>query len=129
MTIDEALVAFFASQSGVTALIGTRLYPMVAPQNPTYPHAIYQRISSVRTGSLAGDSGLVDPRFQISAKAQSYAAARNTCIALRDAISGYQGLMGALPVSASVAESENDLYYDDIGVFQSSFDVFLTHQE
>jgi len=129
VVIDEALVTHVATVAAVTALIGSRFYPGAAPQNATLPHAIYHRVSSERAGSLLGSSGLADPRFQISALASTYGVARAVAEELRKAISGYQGLMGSLGVAASVATNDIDIYYDDVRIWQSSFDVFLTHQE
>lgn len=129
MSLDADLFSFVTAQTAVSALIGTRLYPGHAPQNPTYPLATYHRVSGTRVSSLGGDSGLADPRFQFSAQSPSYATARSVAEAMRAALSGYQGLMGATDVRASAASSDIDIYYDDIGVWQSSFDVFLTHQE
>ena len=129
MSIDAALFSHVTADAGVAAAIGTRFYPVRAPQNATYPLALYHRVSGNRTDSLSGDSGLADPRFQISAMAATYAAAASAREALRQALSGYQGLMGAFVVTASVAVNEIDLFYDDVGLHQCSFDVFLTHQE
>lgn len=129
MSIDAALFSFVTAQASVSTLIGTRFYPGRSPQTPTYPLAVYHRVSSTRTDSLSGDSGLADPRFQISAQSPNYATARSVAEALRAVLSGYQGLMGAIDVRASAAMGDMDIYYDDIGVWQSSFDVFLTHQE
>ena len=36
MIIEEALVAYLTGYAGLSALIGTRLYPLRLPENPTY---------------------------------------------------------------------------------------------
>lgn len=129
MSFEAAVFSFVTADAGVIARISTRLYPVKAPQNPTYPLAVYQRIGGSRVGHLGGDSELVDPRFQFSVLAPTFAAAAAARDALVAALSGYQGLMGAYVVTASVAVNEVDLYYDDVELHQCSFDVFLTYQE
>ncbi len=128
--LEAALSTHVTTTSAVTALISTRFYPAGdVPQNPTYPLATYHRVSGTRTANLGGASGLADPRYQISAVDTTYLGARGVLEELRKAVSGYQGLMGSLEVKASVAIDGPDIPYDDVRLKQSSFDVFLTHQE
>ncbi len=68
MSVEEQLYAGLLAQSGVTDIIGNRLYLVQLPQNPTYPSACYQRIATVplytQENALQGTAGYV--RFQIT---------------------------------------------------------------
>jgi hypothetical protein len=43
--IEEALRARLIGQSGLTALVSTRVYPLGLPQNPTLPAITYALVS------------------------------------------------------------------------------------
>jgi hypothetical protein len=53
--------------SGVTALVGTRLYAVNAPQRPTTPYLRVQLISPNREQHLRGPSYPAQYRFQVDA--------------------------------------------------------------
>lgn len=52
--------------------VGTRIYPLVLPQNPTFPAIVYQRISSLDTSDIEGKESLDMGRFQIKVFAKTY---------------------------------------------------------
>ena len=70
MAIEDGLVALLSADSGVSALVGNRIHPLVLPRKPTYPALVYQRVSGERVRSLSGPSGRVRPRVQIDAYAE-----------------------------------------------------------
>ena len=65
MPIEPALRAYVLADPAVSALIGTRWYPVVLPQSTAFPAVTYQRITTTRVGSHHGPSGLAAARFQI----------------------------------------------------------------
>ena len=54
----------YAQLSAVAAL-GGRVYPLVLPQNITYPAVSYQRISAPRISTFNGDLDLVKATIQV----------------------------------------------------------------
>jgi hypothetical protein len=47
MTLEQQVQNALVSDPAVNAIIGTRLYLLQLPQNPVYPAAVYQRVSTV----------------------------------------------------------------------------------
>lgn len=92
MTAEESLVARLNATPGVTALVGTRIYPMLIPQGAAMPAVTYQRISTVRPGSLRGPVGQADPRIQVNSWADTYGTAKALADQVRRSLDGYATL-------------------------------------
>jgi hypothetical protein len=90
MTAEEALVARLKSTPGVTALVGTRIFPMEAPQGAVTPWIVYQRVSTNTFSVLRGRSSLDDPRLQYTVWADTYSSARAVATQVRLSLDDYQ---------------------------------------
>ena len=126
--IEEAIYLHLKNHPGLSALIGTRIYPLRMPQNPTLPAVVYQRISTPRTYSHSGYSNLADPRFQFSVWAESYSGALAVAEQLRDAINGFTG-SGSIPVYSSQIANESDDYEPSTELYRILIDAFIAHRE
>lgn len=89
--IHEAIRTRLTSVSAVTALVGTRVYPGILPQNPKMPAIVYQRIGEVRDSVMGVDSGVVFADVQVSAWATTLTAARDLANEVRKALQRYKG--------------------------------------
>lgn len=127
--IEEALYTYLIAHAGLSALVGDRVYPLVAPQDATYPLVVYQRISGIRIHSHSGPSGLASPRFQFSAWGESFSDAKNVAEQVRLALDGYAGTMGSLAVGACLIATELDQYEPDTGLYRTILDFFIWHEE
>lgn len=90
MTAEETLVARLKATPEVTALVGTRIYPMEAPQGVLPPWIVYQRVSTNPFVVLRGQSGLDDPRLQFNAWADTYSTARAVATQVRHSLDDYE---------------------------------------
>lgn len=131
MPIEDGLVALLSADSGVSALVGNRIHPLVLPRKPTYPALVYQRISGERVRSLSGPSGRARPRIQIDAYAQTYAAAKAVAKAVEDALDGYAGPAGTDRIDAASLEGDRDLHEDELRkpIFRVTADYFISYRE
>lgn len=84
MSISSGL---FNNLKSITSL-GSRIYPLVLPQSPTYPSVVYQRISTYDTQAMDGTQSLDIGRFQIKIYATSYKSAIDTAEIVKTAMSG-----------------------------------------
>lgn len=128
MVIEEALYEHLKTNAGVSALVGSRIYPIEAPQEATQPYIVYQRISGPRLRSHGGPSGLAHPRFQFTGVAATYPSLRSVMNALRAAFDGFRGVMGGgggVDVGGCFVENEID---SEEG-FVSRLDVVVWHKE
>lgn len=131
MVIEEALQAHLTDDADVAALVGTRVYPLRAEQGAARPYLVYQRISTPRVRSHSGPSGLAYPRFQITAVADSYSAARSLANAVREALDGYSGDMGDAPGIRANAFVDNDAdgWEEASEAYTVRVDVIIWHAE
>lgn len=129
MTIEAGLYAHLLTDSGVTALVGTRIYPLLVPQDADLPAIAYQRISGPRDHTHDGSSGLAFARMQLTFVASSYDDAKSLGEAVRAAIDGHKGSMGDVTVGACLLDQERD---DWATVFESPVvrqDYLIWYQE
>lgn len=134
--IEQAIYARLAAFSGLSALVGTRIYPLFAPERPVSPFVIYQRISAERTGSIYGPSNIAIPRFQIDAYATTYAGAKAVATQVRLALDNYRGTVsytgGSTKIRCAVLANDLDLYEDSIQpdpLYRVSMDFMVYHDE
>lgn len=96
MVIEEAVVYHAQNDGDVAAIIGSRIYPNVIPQDASLPALAYQVIS--RPGLMAHDGppGYAWPRFQFTAQADDFDQVVDLMNKLRIAFDGFSGLMGGV---------------------------------
>ncbi len=132
MSMAEDLRTFLLQDSTLGGLIGTKIYPIVLPQDPIFPAITYQWISGDRLYSLSGPSGLSGPRIQFDCWAKTYAASEGLFEALRKRLDGYRGQMGSAPghtVQGVFFANEVDLYEAEIDVYRRSVDFMIHYEE
>jgi hypothetical protein len=84
--IEQSLYSALTNDSTVSALVSTRIYPVIAPQSAALPMIVYQRVSTVPVTSIDGDSGLDSVRMQVSCWAKTYAETKSLAAAVRSAV-------------------------------------------
>lgn len=127
--IEQGIHWHLKSDSGVAALVSTRVYPVLLPQNPTYPAITYQRISGPRVPIYDGPSTMAAPRFQIDSWSETYAGAKALAEAVREAMDCFHGTMSPVTVGVCEIITETDLYDDEARVFRVLQDYRILHRE
>lgn len=114
MSISYALYNFLKGQSAVSTLVGTRIYPLRAPQSPTYPFITYNQSAEVRTHTMDAKA-TTNAAMQIHCWAKSYSGA----VALADAVTSvldcYVGTMASNEkIGAALQQGRIDFVDDEI---------------
>ncbi len=131
MRIEEALYSYLSTYAGLAALVGTRIYPLVLPQNPTLPAITYQKVSRAGERAMSSPSPRVTrSRFQFSCWGTTYGSVKDVAAQLKAALQDYQGLMGGTGgvtvLDADVA-NEQDIYEPEAFVYHLPVDVMIYH--
>lgn len=121
MTIETDLYSRLSTFAGLVALVGTRSYPLLLPQNPTLPAITFQKISNVREQAHSGDSSLQHPRYQFSCWAETYAEAWAVAEQIRLALQGITSAGGGF------YENAVDLYDPETGWYHVPVDITIWH--
>ena len=129
MALEEALRAYLLGQSAITALVGERIYHGEAPEGAAKPLVVVRRVSTPRDYVQTGPSGLTWPRVQLTIRAARQQEALEVAAALRQALSGYKGPMGAVQVDAVFVVNEFDGFGFGSRTYERMMDVIIWHHE
>jgi len=103
------LRAALVADSGVTAIAGTNIFAITAPQGIASPHAIIQQVSADPARQHTGSSGIALRSFQVACFGSTF----ELTISLRNAvIAALDGVELSSGESASV-DDERDFDFDD----------------
>lgn len=75
--IEKAIFDTLRNHAGLSAIIGQRIFPVVLPQNGTFPAITYQISGTDPENDLDGYTGLNNLRVQLVCWAESYLEATN----------------------------------------------------
>lgn len=108
MTLEAGIYAHLCTDSDVATLVSTRIYPLLVPQDATLPAIAYQRISGPRDHCHTGATGLAFARVQLTYVAASYDGAKVLGEAVRAAMDGLRGSLGAVQIGSCMLDNERD---------------------
>lgn len=114
MSAETELYSALTNDSGVIALVGTRIYPNRVPLGTVYPAIGYGMIAS----GLNGSNNCQQSRLQVDIFGSTYSGAK----AVRDAV---LTLVNSLQNWAYVQGP--DIYEDDTQVHHQNIDVIISH--
>lgn len=131
--IWKALPYHLIQNSGLSALISSRVYPIRLPQGTTLPAICYQDISAAFTQAHGEKSALPRPRFQFTIYSETVEVANSVGAALKACIDGYKGNMGtgAYITKVEACLLKNELSNDDpeTGVYLRYQDYVIQYKE
>ena len=128
-TLPEALRAFILADATVAALIGTRMYALILPQNPTMPALTYTIFGAGGILSHDGPSGLENPTVQIDAWGTTYSDAFELAEAVRVRLNGYSGLLDTVHAQGIFLVRKRDSYENESELYRRSTDFELWNEE
>lgn len=129
-TIGEAVVEYLLSTVAITAIIGDRLYPNVAPQDAIKPTLVYQLIDAQHVASRSGSSHLARSLFQFTAEAETYAGADALADAVRAAYEDYRNIdILDMRIDGALITNELDEYSEIHATHVVRLDVAIWHSE
>lgn len=88
MSIEAELFTALSTNSGVSSLVGSRIYPSRAPDSAQRPLIVYQLVAGTRVATLPGVGDAVKKRIQVSCHADTYSAAKSVAAAVISALEG-----------------------------------------
>lgn len=132
--MEEALIALLLANSGLTDLVGTRVYIGKRPQNEsTLPAVLLSKVSAPRDYDFDGATGLIESRFQCDCYGNSYGSAKLAARALMVVVNGYSGTQSGVIIQKISIDSERDSNETesnaDRHLFRTSIDLLIWHDE
>lgn len=129
MTIDEAIMTQLFTETSITNVVGTKIYPDVRPQESDTPCVVIQKISAPRLHAFQSDYG-ASARMQIT----SWGATKSDSMAASEAIRGVlqnwlNTLMGTVYVTAVILDNETSFFDDNVREFANITDYIFWYRE
>jgi len=132
VNLEESLYAYLKAYAGLSALVGSRIYPLILPQPPTLPAVTYFKVSLVNKRTLASPSNVLKQvRVQFSCWADTYSEAKSVAAQVKLALQDFRGEMGGaggVQVLDGNIINEQDLYETDTGIYHVPVDVLIMHE-
>jgi len=127
--LEAVLYAHLASYAGLVAIVSDRIYPMIMPQDPTYPSITFQRIDGPREHAFVMDAGLAHPRIQVDSWGKSYASVKSVATQLRGALERWADETTNPVVLDSLLDNDEDTQEAETGLYRIRQDWVIWYRE
>ena len=114
MSIETTVYSTLSGASGVTNLVSTRIYPLMAPDSAAVPYITYQVIAGNAHDILIGAAMSERKLVQINCVSNSYSNAKAIATAVKAAF-----------VNVGYCAPDRDDYFPQTENYRTSLDVAL----
>jgi len=108
--VEKALINILKADSGVTALVNTRIFFADSPQTPPVPFILMTRVGTQFVHSLNSNSGLCNARIQLDCYAKTQKEARSVGQAVKAALDTFRGTESEVTIQAVLLLDSMDGY-------------------
>lgn len=112
--IEQALLTALAADAPLTALVGTRIYPVTAPQGTAAAYVTYEKVTGNPYHDHGGSGNLRWARISYMCHAPTYSQAKAVADAIRDVLDGYRGTLDDVSIGSILSEEDADIGLDDV---------------
>ena len=127
--MEARLISTILADARVALVVGSRVYPVTAPQGTPLPRITVQKISAVRTYHVQGQTDLVESRVQVDCWGRSFSEAKDAARAIITALSGYRDDF----FSGVFIDGERDFFDAPSNtserIYRTSVDLIIWHPE
>jgi hypothetical protein len=120
MSLESDLYTALSTHGGLSALVGTRIYPNRLPDNPTLPAVVYQRITT-NHNLASGNVPLIRARMQLDCYDDSYLSVVAVAVQVHAALD----MASPTGLAAAVPENDDDSYDPEALLHRRRLDVFV----
>ncbi len=113
------------NDADVSARVGSRVYPLLAPSSATLPWLVFRRTSISRERTMASPMGTPTVSIEFQVFAESYEDAREIADKVRLVLDGFTGTHDNIVIQQTSLENELD---DFVSIGSDSLPVFQVTQ-
>lgn len=110
MSFKGDLYDYLKGAPAVAALVSDRVYPQTVPTAADLPWIAMTKVSSPSIRTLGGDCGVENPSFRLDVWAATSETADAVADAIRNALSGFTGMMGDSDVMSARLDDLSDSF-------------------
>lgn len=112
--IEEALFTRLSGFGGLTALVGTRVFPLKLPPGTALPAVSFQLVDAQRDRLGGQDGSDRETRFQFDSWAGTYESAKAVAAQVVAALDRWSGTVAGVVVTASFIDDERDTFEEQV---------------
>lgn len=127
MSLESALYTHLVNDTAVAALVSTRIYPLVTPQDALLPAIAYQVIDDVPVYTHQSASGQSRSRVQLTMQG-TYSQVVALRYAVQQAVHTFTG-DGVIDVQAATVEAVRDGYAETFERATRRMDVMIWYYD
>ncbi len=131
--LQEGLSSFLGSNTAVSAIVGSRIYPSQVPQLSAaspLPAISYHEVHGDGEFSMDGPDQLQHSRMQFSCYGKVYADAKKLARTVRQELEAFTGeLADGTVIEHMHREGEMDLFYDAPFIYCTAVDFKIIYQD
>jgi hypothetical protein len=125
--LEEVVFDRLTSHLGLSAIVGSSIYPIAMPQGTVLPAVTYQRVSSPRVRGFGDNKGAV-ARVQVTAWAATYRDAKQVRAEIFDALEPTDGMYFDVTVRAVQCVNELDDYNPETKTYATALDFMIWYE-
>lgn len=91
--LEEAIYGLLTATDAVEALVGTRITPVLLPEQQCLPAVTYQVVSERHLYAIDGKVNLYEKRIQFDVWAETWRKARTAAAAIEGVLDDYSGVL------------------------------------
>lgn len=127
---EAAIYSRLTAYAGLTALVSTRISPLMLPEKTAFPAVSFFLVSRSKFPGMGSDGALTRARIQVDCWGASYKSAKDVATQVRGALNRYRGTSGGVTVQEIMIESEGpDLFEDETGIYHVPMDFMMFFEE
>tara|TARA_R110000803_G_C11930637_1_gene315403 strand:+ start:743 stop:1132 length:390 start_codon:yes stop_codon:yes gene_type:complete len=111
MNEGKAIYSILTTDSAVSAIVSSRVYPQIAAQGAAFPFVVYVINDITPSDTKSGVSTLDEVRYEILAISENYAEAADLNEKIRTALDRYTGTVAGVVIN-SIQFTELETDYD-----------------
>jgi hypothetical protein len=104
--IESSIRSILTSDTDVSALVSTRVYPYMRQQGSVFPAIVYELDDTEPQQGLSGFQSLTRCELTISQIAETYSGAKALADKVRSALNGYTGTSEGLAIKSLVHDND-----------------------
>jgi hypothetical protein len=125
--IEAGLVSLLKSDSSISTIVGSRIYPVIVPATASYPCLSYHTMSKPPEVNL-DNSAQETARIQIDCWGTSYASVKTLQAALHTLLDGYQGICpDNTDINLCTRDVEADYWESDSKTFRAMSEYLIDY--
>jgi len=117
--IEHAIYSILSNDAGVSA-ITTRIYPIMLPQNATYPAISYQVTEDTEISTFDGQGTFQTISLEVDAWSDTHAGMLALADAIKTAIKNYSGTVSSNTIDQIKIDSTVTVYEDQVEKYRKT---------